>query len=125
MSVFEKIEALQKGIENTPAWMVGEQLKDICRADSHCAELVEKDLDNKSMGLADCEKKIKALADEKHKKQKGSCVCISPAEAEKVIRKFYGLPEAGKQSLSQPAADSSFYTREPEYGEIIDISDFL
>lgn len=29
MDVFEKIEALQKGIENTAPWMVGEQLKEL------------------------------------------------------------------------------------------------
>lgn len=34
MTVFEKIEAQQKGYENTSAWMVGEQLKDIIRWDS-------------------------------------------------------------------------------------------
>ena len=30
MTVFEKIEAQQKGLEDTAIWMVGEQLKDIC-----------------------------------------------------------------------------------------------
>ena len=33
MTVFEKIEAQQKGKEGTPAWMVGEQLKEICAGD--------------------------------------------------------------------------------------------
>ena len=122
MSVFEKIEAMQKGIEGSPAWMVGEQLKDICRAEPHCAELVEKDLEAKGMGLADCEKKIKELADEKHKKGKSGCVCISPAEAEKVIREFYGLPESLPQSasLTAPSSEGAF-----EGGKIIDIFDYL
>ena len=38
MTVFEMIDAQQKGKENTAPWMVGEQLKDICRADPGCAE---------------------------------------------------------------------------------------
>ena len=51
MSVFEKIEAQQKGIENTAAWMVGEQLKDICRREPGCAEILEQDLDVQAMSL--------------------------------------------------------------------------
>lgn len=123
MSVFEKIEAQQKGIENSAAWMVGEQLKDICRAEAHCAELVEKDIDNRGMGLADCERKIKELADAKHKGGRGGCVCISPAEAETVIRKFYGLPE--RQSLSHGSAVPAPSTQGSQGGEIIDIFDYL
>lgn len=34
MNVFEMITAQQKGKENTAAWMVGEQLKEICRSDA-------------------------------------------------------------------------------------------
>lgn len=93
MTVFEKIEAQQKGKENTPAWMVGEQLKDICRSDPHCAELVEQDLENASMSIVEAEKKIKAYADKQ--KRTGNCVCVPPNVAEKIIREFYGLPEAG------------------------------
>lgn len=111
MSVFEKIEALQKGIENTAPWMVGEQLKEICRREPSCAELVEKDLDVKGMGLADCEKQIKAWAD---KNKKGSCCCVPPNVAEDIIRKFYGLPEAGDQKQTQTPA-----------GKVLDLSAFL
>ena len=92
MTVFEKIEAQQKGKENTPAWMVGEQLKDICRCDPHCAELVEQDPENASMSIVEAEKKIKAYADKQ--KRTGNCVCIPPNVAEKIIREFYGLPGA-------------------------------
>ena len=100
MTVFEKIEAQQKGKENTSAWMVGEQLKDICAADPHCAELVAQDLENKDMSLEKAAGKIKAYADELHKKQKGSCVCVPPNEAEKILREFYGLPAASAPRLS-------------------------
>lgn len=103
MNVFEKIEAQQAGKENTGPWMVGEQLKDICRADSHCAEIVAQDLENKSMSLEACEKKIKAKADEIQKKTKSKCVCIPPNVAEQVIREFYGLPETQAKAPSEPA----------------------
>jgi len=100
MTVFEKIEAQQKGHEGTPAWMVGEQLKDICAADVSCAELVAQDLENKDMSLEKAAGKIKAFADGLHKKQKGSCVCVPPNEAERIIREFYGLPAATAPRLS-------------------------
>ena len=100
MNVFEMIESQQAKLSDTePAWMVGEQLKDICRADPRCAELVEKDLDAKGMSLTDCEKKIKAWSD---KNKKGSCCCVPPHVAEGIIRKFYGLPGAGTAKREQP-----------------------
>lgn len=109
MDVIQKIEALQKGIENTAPWMVGEQLKDICRREPMCAELVDKDLDVKGMGLADCEKKIKEYAD---KHRKGGSSCVPPNVAEDIIRKFYGLPAAGEKT-------------EAPAGSVIDLSAFL
>lgn len=91
MTVIEKIEAMQKGNENSPAWMVGEQLKEICAVDPHCADLVDKDLDDPAMNLVAAERKIKAYADKQ--KRTGNCVCVPPQVAEKIIREFYGLPE--------------------------------
>ena len=102
MTVFEKIEAQQKGKENTAAWMVGEQLKDICRSDPHCAELVEQDLENASMSISEAEKKIKAYADKQ--KRTGNCVCVPPNVAEKIIREFYGLPEASSAAIPDAPA---------------------
>ena len=78
----------QQGNERTPVWMVGEQLKDICRNEPQSAELVAQDLDVPEMSLVNCEKKIKAFADS-HKQ--GGFSCVVPAEAEKIIREFYGL----------------------------------
>ena len=63
MTVFEMIEAQQKGLEDTTVFMVGEQLKDICRADPSCTQIVAEDLQQKEMSIAACEKKIKAYAD--------------------------------------------------------------
>ncbi len=89
-----KIEA-QQPKEHTTVWCCGEQLKDMLRAEPALAELVSQDLDNKSMSIAECEKKIKARADEIHKTAKGGGAAVSPMEAEGIIRKFYGLPERG------------------------------
>lgn len=86
-----QIEAQQKGKEHTSIYMVSEQLKDIIGNDGYLAELAVQDLRNKEMSLEKCEAKIHARADELHKQYGGNCVCVSPAEAEKIIREFYGL----------------------------------
>ena len=100
MTVFEKIEAQQKGRENTDVWMVGEQLKDICRNDPSCATIVAEDLENKAMSIEAAAKKIKEYADEQKRKQKGNCVCVPPNVAEGIIREFYGLPTAGNSAAN-------------------------
>lgn len=92
MTVFEKIAA-QQGQENTPVWMVGEQLKDMIRDCPGWQELVDQDLETKSMSLAECEKKIKAYAD---KHRKGNFACVVPSVAEKIIREFYGLTDEAR-----------------------------
>ncbi len=97
MTVFEKIEVQRAGKENTPVWMVGQQLMDICRAHDSCARIVSEDLENEAMGIKAAAKKIKDWADEQHKKQKGNCVCVPPDVAERIIREFYGLPAAGSE----------------------------
>ncbi len=73
----------------SPQWMVGEQLKDICRREPRSAELIAQDLENEAMSITEAEKKIKAFAD-KHKT--GNFSCVTPAEAENILREFYGLP---------------------------------
>lgn len=113
MTCLEKITAAQKGMEGTDAFMVGEQLKEICR-DPACAELVTKDLDVKGMGLPDCAAKIKAYAD-KHRVKGSNCVCVPPDVAEGIIREFYGLPARGQEAASQPVPKSGF----------LDLEDFL
>ena len=118
-----KIEK-QQPKEHTTVWGVGEQLKDILRAEPELAELVNRDLDVKGMGLADCERKIKARADEIHKAAGRSGVCVTPMEAEGIIRKFYGLPERGTEPNSQSSADSS-PERVAKSGAVIDLADFF
>lgn len=122
MTVFEMIEAQQKGKEDTAPWMVGEQLKDICRQDPHCAEIVAQDMANPSMSLVECEKKIKAKADEMQKKGKQKCVCITPNVAEQIIREFYGLPEA---KTAPAAAPVPVVEPEPEDFGLLDLDDLL
>lgn len=90
-------------------WMVGEQLKDICRREPRSAALLAEDLRIKEMSLEKAEEKIKAFADE-HKSENFSCV--TPEEAEEILRKFYGLPARE----APPPAPS----RAP-----VDLSDFL
>lgn len=99
MTVFEKIAALQKGKENTAPWMVGEQLKDICRREPRCEQIVLEDLASPNMSLEKCEQKIKQWADSK--KNGKSCVCVPPNVAEQIIRDFYGLGD-GPQQNEQP-----------------------
>lgn len=96
------ITAAQHGLENTDAYMVGQQLKDICQ-DPECARLVAADLEDPKMGLTFCAAKIKAWADEQHRKNKGHCVCVPPDVAEGILREFYGLP--GKAAQAEPEAE--------------------
>lgn len=100
-TVMDKITA-QQPRERTAVWMVGEQLKDMLRAEPHLAELVEQDLDVKEMSLAECEKKIKAFADGN---KTGNFACVIPSEAERIIREFYGLPAPGAAE-PEPAGDN-------------------
>lgn len=106
MSCIEKITAAQAGLENTDAYMVGQQLKEICR-DSACADLVAADLENPGMDLKACAVKIKEWADEQHKKNKERCVCVPPDVAEGIIRKFYGLPDATTAEPQGPEPGNS------------------
>lgn len=122
MSVFDKIEAQQKGLEYTAVWMVGEQLKDICREDPHCAELVDQDLENKSMSLAACEKQLKAWADAHKKDSRAPSSCVPPTVADEIIRKFYGLPE--RSAVPQrPALTLTPKQPEPEELDVLDLLD--
>ena len=115
MDVFEKIISQQEKLLGTDAWMVGEQLKDICRAEPACADLVSADLENEGMGLTAAAKQIRAWADKQPRK--GNCVVVQPQVAEQIIRKFYGLPEAGAEQGKQEAAAQN--------AGILDLSAFL
>ena len=113
-----RIEAQQAAMKTKgAAWYVGEQLKDICRKEPKSAELIAQDLDAPEMSITEAEKKIKKWADA-HKT--GNFAFVPPEEAEKILRKFYGLPAA---PVEEAASDVG---AEPEKTTaIIDLADFL
>ena len=110
-----KIEAQQKGKEGLPEYNIGEQLKDIARAEPASAELIDQDLDKEGMGLEDVAKAFQKYADEENQKSNSKCACITPLAAEGLIRKFYGLPDR----VAAPAVEES---REEN---LLDLSDFI
>lgn len=90
------IEAQQaKTKARSAAWMVGEQLKDMVRREPGIGALIAQDLTAGGMTLEKAEVKIKAFAD---KHRTGNFACVTPAEAEKLLREYFGLPEAGGPS---------------------------
>jgi hypothetical protein len=99
----ELIERQQAGIENTAPWMVGEQLKDICRREPASAGLIAHDLTVPEMSLTAAEKKIKIWADTQ-KKRGGGCVCVPPNVAEGILREFYGLAQGNGDKTGIPSA---------------------
>lgn len=107
-----KIEEQQKELKKqNAAWYVGEQLKELAERQERWAELIAQDLNNKEMGLAAAEKKIREWAD---KHRTGNVAVVPPEQAEKILRQFYGLPEA-----AAPAAAPA------EERGILDLADFL
>lgn len=111
------IEKQQEGRKKDAAWMVGEQLKDICRREAHSAEIVLEDLGNKQMAITEAEKKI---AERARKNRQGNCGCVTPWEAEEIIREFYGL---GAATEDVPADEED--QRPSRDGKILDLADFL
>ncbi len=107
----EIIREQQKGHENEPIFMVGEQLLEMAEENDDITDLLINDLTTDGMRLSDAAKQLKAYADKN--KGKSSCFCISPKVAEKILREFYHLPEPSESSAA-PAAES-----------FIDLSDFI
>lgn len=110
----EIIESQRKGKEDSPVWMVGEQLLDIAAGEPDSLELLKQDLTVPEMSLEKAEGQIKAWAD-KHKK--GNCCCVSPKVADGILRKFYGL-----KSLDERKAEAVSKPCEDDY---IDLDSFL
>lgn len=105
--VITAIEA-QQPETHSAVWMVGEQLKDICRSDPAAAELLLADLlHNPEMTLAAAEKKI---AERARQNKVGNCGVVTPQEADEILREFFGLGAAG-----QPAPKA----------KVLDLADFL
>ena len=110
----------QKHKQGSAPWYVGEQLKDMLRAEPALAPLVEQDLAQPGMGLADCEKKI---ADFAQKNKQGNVGFCGPADADRIIREFYGLPERSK--TPSPIAPAGTQAAAPTRRKIIRLEDFL
>lgn len=120
------IEAQQKEVTETDAaWFVGEQLKDMLRAQPEAAGIVAADLAQKGMGIADCEKKIDAFAQKHRKGNRGVC---GPKDSDRIIREFYGIPAGGVEPPAAPArrdAAAEQPTRERPVRRVIRLADFL
>ena len=112
MKLQEIIAQQQKGHENKPRFMIGEQLKEIAAREPKSAELIEQDLQVKEMSLEAAERAFQAYADQH--KGNARTFCITPIVAEGILRKFYGLPEAGK-APEEPKPQEGY----------IDLSSFL
>ena len=81
---------------------------DLCRAEPACAELLDQDLEVEAMSIVEAEKKIKAFAD---KHRVGNFACVTPADSDRILREFYGLPRRGETAAPGPLA--------------LDLADFL
>ena len=120
-TALNKIDEQQKKFKQGSApWCVGEQLKDMLRENATGAGIVAMDIDQKGMGLADCEKKIAAFAQAHRQGRVGFC---GPADADRIIREFYGLP--ARSETPYPIAPAGTQTAAPARRKIIQLEDFL
>ena len=95
-----------------PVWMCGEQLLEMIAPDEEAAKLVLDDLKHGGMSLKGCEDNIRAFA-----RKNGSC--CTGQEAEKIIRKYFGLPEQTAAPRPEPAAPPA------PAGNIVNLEDFF
>lgn len=97
-------------------WMCGEQLLEMIAPDEAAAKLVLNDLKHGGMSLKACEAKIREFA--YTYKNRG---CCTGPEAEKIIRKYFGLPEQAEapKPEPEPAAPPA------PAGNIVNLEDFF
>lgn len=93
------LEQQSKVTERSPQWMVAEQLMDICRLSRRAPAILAQDLDVPEMSIVEAEKKLKAFADGH---RTGNFACVTPAEADRILREFYGLP-SGERDEPAPS----------------------
>ena len=117
-----KIEEQQKALENSPAYWVGEQLKDMLQAEPWNADLVVHDLEIPEMAITEVEKKI---AEEAKKNRKGNTGFCSPLQAEKIIREFYGFRPKPNDVPEQTAQPAQSPAEQPKKRKTISLEDFL
>ena len=104
-----KITSQQKGREGTDVFYAGEQLKEICRGSESMSEIVLTDLSNAAMSI---EKAVQGIRDFAKKNQKDRVGFCGPVEAERILRKFYGLPAPGE-------------AQEPKTAKRVNLLDFI
>lgn len=117
IAAIQAIEKQQAGLKRNTVWMVGEQLKDICRREEHSAQIILEDLGNEKMALKDAEKKI---AEQARKNKVGNCGCVSPYEAEEILREFYGLGVPAEEAQAEEMDQ-----RPKRDDKLIDLADFF
>ena len=93
----EAITAQQPKLRND-IWMVGEQLKDLLRAEPQWSDMILQDLRNPNQSLEAVARQIREKAS---KNRVGNCGCVTPAEAEKIVRNVYGIPENNGEDKDQ------------------------
>lgn len=104
----------------SPQWMAAEQIMDICRMEPESAELIVRDIEHGGMNITDAEKKIKAFADA-HKT--GNFACVTPMEADRILREYFGLPKGGGRQ-EHIAVPSTLPEKKAE-GIHLDLASFL
>ena len=119
------IEEQQEGHEGDARYMLGEQLKDIAAREPLSAELLLRDLTVPEMSLAALEKKLQELADRKRARGK-NVVCVTPKEADTLIRDFYGLGAAEEMRSGEAYyGDGSASGTGDGAMQFVDLGDFL
>lgn len=120
-TALNKINEQQRKLRaGSSGWCVGEQLKDILREDATGAENVAFDIEQKGMSLADCEKKIADFAKSNSQGNVGFC---GPADSDRIIREFYGLPEHKAKPI--PVSPARVKEDTPSKRKVIRLADFL
>lgn len=116
MSKFEELErtirAQQKGKDGTDVVYAGEQILDICRGREDFAGIVLDDLKNPDMAI---EKAVLGIREHAKQHKQGNVGFCSPKDADRILRKFYGIPEDGApvKQAAKPA------------GPLVNILDFI
>lgn len=109
----EATEAIRKQqSKRGPVWMCGEQLLEMIAADEAACKLVLDDLTHGGMSLEACERKIKQFAT-------GHGGCCTGAEADKIIREYFGLPEKAEDARPEPEMAAA------PAGDVINLEDFF
>ena len=106
----------QQGKAHGRVWHTGEHLLEFLGKYPQYAELISTDLDNPEMSLTNFEKEIASAA-------RANGGGLGGADADNVLRKFYGLP-AGGEDVPTPGPVSE--QAAPEVGGVhVNLSDFL